>query len=101
MVERGHARVVWFVRQGDSWLAAAQHPDAEVEELDAGPGTVWERRVELRLARGARLMRVESRPAPDASRDAMDYLTRAPRLAERRVLRQYYQVGPRGALERE
>jgi hypothetical protein len=61
---------------------------------------VWENRTLLRVPPGARLTRVEKRPAPYAQRDALDYLSRGggPTCQH---LRQQFRVGPRGELLRQ
>lgn len=73
IVPYGAARTTWLVRQGDGWVTAAKWPGATTESRDAGPGTVWERAVKLELARGTELMRVESRPRPEAPKDLFAY----------------------------
>ncbi len=100
VVPHGHARRTWLVRQGDAWCAAASWPGALIERLDAGPGTVWERRIVVELEVGALLMRVESSPGRVVRRSALDHLMRQARRAPRRVRRAYFRVRPGGALER-
>jgi hypothetical protein len=73
IVPYGAARTTWLVRQGEGWIAAAQWPGASTESRNAGPGTVWERAVKLALPRGTELMRVESRPRPEAPKDLFAY----------------------------
>ncbi|HEY6077890.1 MAG TPA: hypothetical protein VIW29_03765, partial [Polyangiaceae bacterium] len=62
--------------------------------------TVWENRTLLCVSPGARLKRIESRPAPYVARDALDYLRRGGGPA-RQVLRQEFRVGARGELLRQ
>jgi hypothetical protein len=62
IVERGTGQVNWFVRLNDDWVHVSAWPGALSERLDAGAGTVWQSRTELRVPRGTYLMRVESRP---------------------------------------
>jgi hypothetical protein len=100
VVEHGHAKVAWLVRQHDAWVAAGEVAGAEVQQLDPGPGTVWEVQTTLRLPKGTLLMRVESRPAAAIARDPLEYLARETRQAARRVQRTYHRVGHRGVLER-
>jgi len=73
IVPYGAARTTWLVRQGEGWIRAAVWPGATTEARDAGPGTVWERAVKLVVARGTELMRVESRPRPEAPKDLFAY----------------------------
>jgi hypothetical protein len=75
IVERGTAQVNWFVRLNDAWVHVSTWPAARSERLDAGAGTVWQSRTELDLPRGARLMRVESRPNTYARGTPLEYLT--------------------------
>lgn len=87
IVPRGRKKVSYVVRFRDAWVSASEHPDAEIENLSPGPGTVWERRIELGLPVGTRVCRIESAPAEDVARDALDYLTedrRGPRRVGRR-----------------
>lgn len=97
---RGAVTTLWFFRKGESWAPVSEHPSATVEALDPGPGTVWERRVTLRLAEGSRLLRHDGRPAKAVPRDALDYLEGGPRRAARRARREEFRVGRRGRLAR-
>ena len=98
VVARGTAQVNWFVRDNDAWVHVSSWPGARSERLAAGAGTVWQSRTELDLARGARLMRVESRPS-DYSRDSpLEYLTRGAPSKSRKLRRNYYLVGRQGDL---
>ncbi len=101
IAERGTVKVAWLVRVNDAWVRAGELPGAVVEQLEPGAGTVWRHRVQLALAPGTRLMRVESRPAPVERRSALDYLAREARQPRRRVRRTTFHVGRRGELERE
>ena len=96
---RGKREVTWLIRLNDAWVHISEWPTAEVERCQAKSGTVWENRTRLRVPAGARLTRIESRPAPYAQRDALDYLKRSPQAA-RRVVRQEFSVGKRGDLLR-
>ena len=98
ILERGHRTLLWLVRRNDEWTSATEWPGAVVESLAPGPGTVWERRIEIRLPRGTVLQRVESRPAPVRRRDPLDYLAREARRAARRVKRSRFRVGRDGDL---
>jgi len=101
VVARGTREISWWVKKEDGWVNARGWPETRVELLEAGPGTVWECRLELELPRGTLLMRVESHPAPSERADPMRYLERETRLARRRVTRTYFKVGRRGELLRE
>lgn len=96
IVERGARECTWFVRVGDGWVAAVERAQ-QVDSLEPGPGTVWERRYLLSLPLGTLLMKVESFPRP-LQRSPLEYLSRGPQTA-RKVLRREYRVRARGALE--
>ncbi len=98
IVERGTAQVNWFVRLNDGWVHVSTWSGARSERLDAGAGTVWQSRTELDLPRGARLMRVESRPQAYARESPLEYLTRGAPSKSRKVRRNYYVVGRTGDL---
>jgi len=97
---RGKRAVTWLIRLNDDWVHISKWPGAEIERCQIKSGTVWENRTRLPVAPGARLTRVESRPAPYVKRDALEYLRR-PIAPERRVLRQEFRVAARGKLLRE
>lgn len=98
IVARGRRKVTYLVRLNDAWVLASAHPRAVVERLSAGPGTVWEHRIELPLPVGTRLVRVESEPEPELGRDALDYLGDARRGPKRRSRRRELVVSARGEL---
>jgi len=98
IVPRGTAQVNWFVRLNDAWVHVSTWPGANSERLDAGAGTVWQSRTQIQVPRGARLMRVESRPNDYARESPLDYLTRGAPSKSRRVRRNYYVVGRSGDL---
>jgi hypothetical protein len=98
---RGKRAVTWLIRRNDAWVHLSEWPSAEVERCQARSGTVWENRTRLVVEPGAELTRIESRPAPDVPRDALDYLQRAPTGVARRVIRQEFSVGTRGDLLRK
>ncbi len=97
---RGKRELTWLIRMADAWVHISKWPGAEVERCRIGSGMVWENRTRLLVAPGARLIRVESRPAPYPKRDTLSYLQR-PTLPKRRVVRQEFRVGARGDLLRE
>lgn len=98
IVPRGTAQVNWFVRLNDAWVHVSAWPGARSERLDAGAGTVWQSRTEIQVPRGARLMRVESRPSGYARESPLDYLTRGAPSKSRKLRRNYYLVGRSGDL---
>ncbi|HYQ41342.1 MAG TPA: hypothetical protein VER11_05230 [Polyangiaceae bacterium] len=98
IVPRGTAQVNWFVRLNDAWVHVSEWPGARSERLEAGAGTVWQSRTEIQVPRGARLMRVESRPRSYARESPLEYLTRGAPSKSRKVRRNYYVVGRLGAL---
>ena len=98
IVPRGTAQVNWFVRLNDAWVHVSAWPGARSERLDAGAGTVWQSRTEIQVPRGARLLRVESRPNDYARESPLDYLTRGAPSKSRRLRRNYYVVGRAGDL---
>ena len=100
IVERGTAEVTWFARVNDAWVHVSKFPGARSERLSAGAGTVWQSRTELDMPRGAKLMRVESRPQPYARlENPLDYLTRGTPSKARKTRRNYYRVARGGSLE--
>jgi len=98
IVPRGTAQVNWFVRLNDAWVHVSEWPGARSERLEAGAGTVWQSRTEIQVPRGARLMRVESRPRSYARESPLEYLTRGAPSKSRKVRRNYYVVGRLGDL---
>jgi hypothetical protein len=98
IVARGTAQVNWFVRLNDAWVHVSAWPGARSERLNAGAGTVWQSRTEIEVPRGARMMRVESRPSSYARESPLDYLTRGAPSKSRKLRRNYYFVGRQGDL---
>jgi hypothetical protein len=98
IVERGTAQVNWFVRQNDAWVHVSTWPGARSERLAAGAGTVWQSRTEIDVPRGARLMRVESRPNSYNRESPLEYLTRGAPSKSRKLRRNYFVVGRSGDL---
>jgi hypothetical protein len=95
---RGSRKTTWLVAQNDGWIPVDRHPRATIESLTSGPGTVWERRIEVPLAPGTRLVRIESEPLPEPPRDALSHLTRGRRAPSRKSRKTELVVGPRGEL---
>jgi hypothetical protein len=99
VVDHGTRRVTWFVRVGDTWQRCASVAGAKLEQLSAGPGTVWQTRIELELPRGTAVMRRVLSPTAPRPRDALSYLTRQASTTSQRVSHTYYKVRRRGTLE--
>lgn len=97
---RGKTNVTWLIKLNDAWVHITEWPGAEVERCQTKSGMVWQNLTRLTVPPGAQLTRVESRPAPYAHKDALDYLKGAPQVA-RRVFRQEFRVGGRGDLLRD
>jgi hypothetical protein len=96
---RGKSTVTWLIKLNDAWVHISEWPDAQTERCQTKSGMVWQNLTRLRVLPGAQLTRVESRPAPYAKRDALDYLKSAPDV-KRRTIRQEFRVGKRGDLLR-
>ena len=94
---RGSVAVVWLVERNRGWMRAASAPGARSERLAAGPGTVWRSRIEIELARGTRLVRVETRPGA-RSASTLEHLVGSRARSTRRVTRTPYRVARAGAL---
>lgn len=98
VVARGERVRVWFVRLGQGWVRAREHPEALVEELSSErgddrcpPGTVWQRSVELVLPVGTVLRSTVSAPRRERL-STVDYLTRGKVAKGREVTETYYRV---------
>jgi len=100
VAERGKRKLTWLIRLNDAWVHVSEWPGAEVEQCQPTSGVVWENLTRLVVSPGARLRRIESRPAPYAKRDTLAYLSRPPDPG-RRVIRAEFRVGARGELLRE
>jgi hypothetical protein len=98
IVPGGSESARWYVKVGDGWVRASEHPTAEPTRLDAGPGVVWETRIALRLARGTRLYRLTLGPDRRERVTAFAYLERETRGARMRRRRTLYEVAGRGEL---
>jgi hypothetical protein len=96
----GVRRVTWHVSDDDEWISATAWPDAQVNRQDNSPGTVWRSRVLVQLPLGTELMRVESEPDPQRSKDPLAYFWSAPRVHPRLVRRSYFRVDDGGRLFR-
>ncbi|HET9957510.1 MAG TPA: hypothetical protein VFQ61_23585 [Polyangiaceae bacterium] len=103
IVARGTRRTAWFVRHNSGWLRAQQVEGAIVITLACGPGTVWLRRIELKLRRGTPLMCVVSQPRSQIEKSAkspLAYLEKGHSLPKPLVQRLEYRVARGGHLER-
>jgi hypothetical protein len=98
IASRGRRTVTHRIREHDAWVHAAEYPGARVEQLSPGPGTVWERRIEVELEPGTRVLRQESAPLPEPPRDALDYLVRERGRPRRARRERELVVGRRGEL---
>lgn len=100
VADRGKRAITWLIKINDGWAHISKWPGAEIERRELKSGMVWENRTRLLVTPGARLTRVESRPAPYVKRDALDYLRKGS-AAQRQVVRQEFRVGSRGQLLRD
>lgn len=100
IVAGGVRRVTWHVERGRDWASIADIGRRVEDRDERPPRVVWQRRFAVRVERGARLMRVESRPARQSLVDPIQYLL-GPKRSERQVRRSYFVVGARGQLLRE
>ena len=98
IVPGGSESARWYVKVGDGWVRASEHPTAERTRVDAGPGVVWETRIALRLPRGTRLYRLTLGPDRRERVTAFAYLERETRAARTRRQRVLYEVAGRGEL---
>lgn len=98
VVERGERVRVWFLHFNDGWVRAADHPDSDTEEARSEdhntycpPGTIWQRRVELKLAPGTLLLSRVTSPLIEKL-DTLDYLTKERRGVRRHVEETWFEV---------
>ena len=95
VVERGERVRVWFVPEGDTWVRAADHPEAEVEKEfsergdSCPPGTIWQRSIELVLAPRTPLLCRVTRPLIEALQ-TVDYMTKERRTMRRHVEERWF-----------
>jgi hypothetical protein len=75
VVPYGVARQSWSVSIAGRWLSAHGVPGASVKQLPNGPGSVWERIVELKLPAGTRLELKRETPRPRSTKDTFRVLT--------------------------
>lgn len=102
VISGGVRKVTWRVHcsEKDDWISAFDCPGAESEYLDGQSGVVWQKRVQLPLTQGSRLLRVESRPVPRESRDPMSFLEGTRNNSKERTLRTEFHIGTSGRLVR-
>ncbi len=99
VVARGTAQVHWFVRLNDGWVHCASYDGARATQLDTGAGVVYRTRVDLDLALGTELMRVESRPERPQRRSAVEHLLQPRTSQPRKTVRRYFVVARGGRLQ--
>lgn len=97
VIPRGTRRVRWQILVNDDWIGVSEHPTARIQHVDSGPGTVWERRIELDVESGTLLERLTSSPATQKA-DPLAYLERDRPRAKWQKQRSEYRVGPKGEL---
>ena len=100
VAEGGTSTTSWFIRGTESWIPAANWPEATSESLDTVPGAVHENRVALEAPRGTLFMRVHSRPAFERQ-SRLVQLTQAPKTSHQSVEREYFRVSQGGQLLQE
>ena len=96
IVERGERRRKWFVRARHDWVRVGDHASAVLEETDddsarCPPGIVWQRRFELVLPRGTRLMALSTFPRVQP-RSTLWYLNHGASRAELVYQQRQYRV---------
>jgi hypothetical protein len=97
VVPYGARQTTWFVRVRDAWVAARAADGAHLENLEAGPGTVWRQCITVELVPGTRLMRVESMPQQQR-KTPLEYLASRAVPVARAVKRREFQLSPEGKL---
>ncbi len=100
VVQSGTRKTSWLVHHEGRWISAKDYPGAELEKLDAGPGTIWESAASLKLPVGTWVQQVQSTPRRGARQDPLRYLQQEARGMKRRVTRVFFRVGSRGDLRR-
>jgi hypothetical protein len=98
VVPGGRRFISWFVLRDVTWVRVEQIPGATSERQDAGPGTVWERTVTVRVPRGSEMMRVEVAPRKAPRQDPLSHLAGGARGAPTATTRRYYVVERAGRL---
>lgn len=97
VVPYGARQTTWFVRVRDAWVHARAVEGAHVENLEAGPGTVWRQCITLELAPEARLMKVESMPQKER-KTPLEFLESRRVPVARAVVRREFRLSPEGQL---
>ena len=117
IVARGEHSQLWFIRLGDTWVRAIEHPATHIEtevhseqeqallhKADCPSGTIWQRQLELRLPAGTRLRQRQSWPR-QRQLSVMGYLKLgmarpSRRLREREfILTGNYRLTPVGSMQ--
>lgn len=98
VVPGGTRTTSWYVREQERWLMAHRHPSARREQQNAGPGTVWEETLHLRLPPGARLKQVVQEPTAGEARALFDYLRKEIRGVTRTNREREFAVDEKGRL---
>ena len=94
--------VTWLIKLNDAWVHISEWPGAEVERCQTKSGMVWQNLTRLTVPAGGRsCTRVESRPAPYAKRDALDYLKSALRRSPDALSGRNFASASRGDLLRD
>lgn len=98
VIAGGTRTTSWRVRLDRVWRSVAEAPGAEVELQQAGPGTIWERRILVALRPGTELERVVSEPDRRGPQSPLSHLEGARQRPRRRVQRARFRVSARGEL---
>lgn len=99
IVPHGVSRQTWSVHYDGRWLPARRAPGAVVIFLSSSRGTVWERRVELKLRAGTKLELSSEVPRPRRAVDAFSVMT-VDQARQHLIRRIPHQVGNDGQLVR-
>lgn len=70
ITDRGEHLESWWIRIGDAWVRATEHPaatvevesDSETADDNCPSGTIWQRTTELVVERGTRVLQRQSWP---------------------------------------
>lgn len=103
VISGGVQRVTWkfLCDKEDEWVPAKIWPDTQFEDVERSSRMVWQQRISVRLPEDARLLRVESRPAPRQRRDPLTYLVGTRNNSKTRTVRTEFRVTRSGQLERQ
>jgi len=98
VVVQGSSVVTYRIQSETGWIKAMDWSDAVVEHGEPSPGTIWQRRISVRLLPGTRLERIVSQPRRQSRADAVDYLLGSRPLGQRRVIRTTMRLADNGRL---